>query len=132
MTVPIWIYHIVGVLCCTMGEFINSETLNGMCDLPEDEFLPREKRKLSFLFIFFDKKKPIRWRAYWRHRIAEFNFLIYVVIMVVGRCISGSFDFLTSSVFAFYPFYILLCGVILEIGTIIYVKIKRNKRNNDL
>ena len=131
MKVPVYLLHINCVLLCTVGEFLNARQVNDMWNLPEDEFLPRKKRKLGFLFFFLSKKKPIRWRAYWQHRMAQYLFLVYVVVMVSGRCILGSFDFLTNSVVALYPLLMILFDLALREGTFIYVKIKKQQQRRN-
>ena len=125
MVIPVYVTHIAMVVLCVLCEFLNARQLNDKSHLPEDEFLPRKRRRLSFMFLFLPKNQPIRWRAYWFHRLVQFYFWIDVVIMVIGRCIFGSFDFLFRPVFALYPLSMILLDVALRISTFCYVKIKK-------
>ena len=119
--------HISLAIAVTVGQFLSAERINSKWKLPEDKFLSKKRRNLKFP-VFLPKSKPIRWRAYWMHRITQFNLCIYVLGVIAGKCIYGTFDFVADSIFAFYPFYMILSEVFLELGTFIYVKYRTLKQ----
>lgn len=123
--------HISLALVATLGNFLGAEQVNSSHNLPEDEYLPVKRRKLSSLFVFFSKKKPVRWRAYWMHRVAQISFAVYLVILIVGRAVSQSYDFLNESVFRYYPFIMAFSRAYWELGIFVYVKIKLIKKRRE-
>ena len=125
MVIPVYVKHIATVLLWALCEFLSARQINDKSPVPEDEFLPRKRRKLSFIFFFLPKNQPVRWRAYWMHRLVQFCFCIDIVIMVIWRCVSGSFDFLYRRVFVLFPIYMVSLDMALQIGTFCYVKIKQ-------
>lgn len=125
MKIPFYAWHILLEILVTSGAFSGAEEVNRCWKLPEDEYLPRKMRKLSKFCVIFQKNKPIRWRAYWMYRVAQLNFLLYLVILIGGRLLTQSFDFVSKTVFLYYPVVIGISRLIWEIGIFIYVKYKK-------
>ena len=134
MDIPFHFWHIIAEIFATFGAVLGAEQVNSSWNLPEDEYLPRKRRKLSKLFVFIPKNKPVRWRAYWMHRIAQYNFWLYLIILLGGRILTHSFDFVSNTVFVIYPVVIALSRLFWEAGIFIYVKYKKytSKRRNEI
>ena len=117
-------WHIILAVTATLGNFLGAEQVNSSHNLPEDNYLPVKRRKMGRLFLFLTKNKPVRWRAYWMHRVAQISFATYLMILFMGRLITQSFSFLHETVFLFYPFIMAFSNLIWELGIFVYVKIK--------
>ena len=122
------IFCFILVLICAYAEFDNSRRLNDMRDLAEDEFLAKKKRKLNFLFFDFSKNKPVRWRAYWRHTIAQWNLGLSIVVLILGRLIFKLSDDWSFALYVLCGLYMLVCGRLFEVGVWIYVRIKMQQK----
>ena len=51
MVIPVYVKHIATVLLWALCEFLSARQINDKSPVPEDEFLPRKRRKLSFIFF---------------------------------------------------------------------------------
>lgn len=119
-----YLWHIILAVAATLGNFLGAEQVNSSHNLPEDKYLPVKKRKMGRLFVFLPKNKPVRWRAYWMHRIAQISLATYLTILFIGRVITQSFSFLHETVFLYYPFVMAFSRLIWELGIYVYVKIR--------
>lgn len=119
-----YLWHIILAVVATLGNFLGAEQVNSSHNLPEDKYLPVKRRKMGRLFVFLPKNKPVRWRAYWMHTVAQISFAIYLTILFIGRVITQSFSFLHETVFLYYPFVMAFSRLIWELGIYVYVKIR--------
>ena len=113
-----------------IAEFLNAKQIDDQTYAPEDEFLPRKKKKLSALFIFLPKNKPVRWHAYWMHRMIQIYLLAFVVAVVVWICISGSYDLLRVIILS-YSVLMVSSDFLLRLGVFVYAKIKKAKQQKN-
>lgn len=117
-------WHIILAVLATLGNFLGAEQVNSSHTLPEDEYLPIRNRKMGVLFLFLQKNRPVRWRAYWMHRVAQISAAIYFIVLCIGRAITQDFSFLHETGFLYYPVFMACSRAIWEIGIFAYVKIK--------
>lgn len=125
MDIPFYIWHIVLEILATIGAVFGAEQVNSCWKLPEDEYLPRKRMKLSKFFVLISKNKPVRWRAYVMHRVAQISFILYFIILLLGRIFTGSFDFVHETIFLVYPIPVVYSRLIWEMGVFIYIKYKK-------
>lgn len=121
------IYHVVIVFLSALGMYDLADAINRMDKQKEDVYLPAKWRKLNPLFRFTIKNRPVRVSAYWLQRIAQITVLIDVCVLIIGRMVTNSFDFVQNSIFKYYPFVVFFIPLFYQIAFGIYIKIKELK-----
>ena len=125
MNIPFYVWHILVEVLATFGAVLGAVQVNTSWKLPEDDYLPRKRRKIGKLFVFIAKKRPVRWRAYWMHRIAQINILLYIVFFLTGIIITKSLEFIHETLFLYYPVVMAFYNLLWEIGIFVYIKYKK-------
>lgn len=81
--------------------------------------------KLIGMFHFSKPIKNLRMKAYWKVITAHILMGIYFVILIAGRLIVGSFDFVEETYFKYYPLFMYAYIGFYEIGAVCYGKIEK-------
>ena len=124
--VKIMVYHIIVVVSSVCGMYFLADSINEMSYKKEDNYLPRKWRKLSPLFRFTTRNRPIRFRAYWLQKIAQIALCIDVIVLIIGRVFTKSFAFAEYGVFRYYPLLVFSVPLLFELSILIYILIKEH------
>ena len=129
------------VLVATVGMYFRADYENRCYCKLEDKYLPcwkgRPRRLFWYygLFWFSEKRKPIRFKAYWMERIIQIVSLLSVIIIVTCGIVFYIMDWEYTRELAIVFFVCVLMIIILPqifcSGVEIYVKVReRREREN--